>query len=905
MKTMLASAALLIFYLHSKVSFAVNPDAGRRLGEGTCRPHNSLPVCACDSGHYKDWVNDVCLTCPTGFHQNHNQSLADIKGCKQCGYGRYNNEEGQASCKRCAHGTYSNVLGATACTPCAEGRYLPINMTIISSSTQCKLCHEGYFADLLGSTECEMCVEGRYSDYKGAATCSFCPLGSFSKHASPSDPLPLSSCTKAKVGFYSNNRVDEFPCAAGTHSNVTGASSCTPCPTGKYFLRFPHGAGAACLPCALGSYQSETAQMNCNNCPAGTYGDEIGLSSPCKSCLPGQYTQTGLGAVVACVEADRGHFAPEGGLSEEPCEPGQYTNDTGSTSCFDCSPGFYTNRPRETECHSPLPGYFTTNSYSWKGRHYSFRGAIGFEPCPAGKHGGRCDSCDQCTACLPGRFSNISASTKCTPARIGYYVAPDQPTKEVVCPAGHISPNVGMSSCKICPAGKYTKSKGVECHQCLPGKASASPGYHVHESECPSCQPGYYQPSFNATFCIACKPGMYTAHYGATQCTNARQGYFVASEASLEDTICSPGTYSPEDQASQCKLCPDGHVTEHEGAAKCVPTLAGYVPDENRIHPVRCKSGTIAPGTGNHVCTPCPAGKFTPERYHNGEFCESCPKGSAVNAEGSTVCIMCKPGSYADVEGLKQCKLCEPGRTRSLYEKEMSESVLKRTVVAGQTDFYDKDTVVRTTCHACQPGHFQENYGGDTEKCPPCPQGLFAEGNGATECLPCPWDQFTFGEGAAECQSCLSIDSFTHMDQCMFHTGTLVCLLCCFCSCIVWCCKGCPCTCCSSCRKEHYYKKTHRRRASFASLAPTGQEVPLPRCRPAIIREDMGEDRARESDELRMMIHLNKCLSKSLEGKVTREKEEVENDRQSIGIVTCRNPLFGNSPSPTGRKRPH
>ena len=102
------------------VSFAVNPDAGRRLGEGTCRPHNSLPVCACDSGHYKDWVNDVCLTCPTRFNQNHNQSLADIKGCKQCDYGRYNNEEGQASCKRCAHGTYSNVLGATVCTPCAQ-----------------------------------------------------------------------------------------------------------------------------------------------------------------------------------------------------------------------------------------------------------------------------------------------------------------------------------------------------------------------------------------------------------------------------------------------------------------------------------------------------------------------------------------------------------------------------------------------------------------------------------------------------------------------------------------------------------------------------------------------------------------------------------------------------------------
>ncbi len=96
-----------------------------------------------------------------------------------------------------------------------------------------------------------------------------------------------------------------------------------------------------------------------------------------------------------------------------------------------------------------------------------------------------------------------------------------------------------------------------------------------------------------------------------------------------------------------------------------------------------------------------------------------------------------------------------------------------------------------------------------------------------------------------------------------------------------------------SSRKEHYYKKTHRRRASFASLAPSGQEVPLPSCPPAVIREERGEDRPRESDELRMMIHLNKCLSKSLEGKgkVTCEKEEVENDRQSIRYRDAPKPI--------------
>ena len=80
----------------------------------------------------------------------------------------------------------------------------------------------------------------------------------------------------------------------------------------------------------IGVIPVRKAKTHCENCPAGKYGDEVGLSYNCKACSPGKYSRTELSPVVSCQKGDRGYYAPDGGLSQKPCEPGQYTNESGS-----------------------------------------------------------------------------------------------------------------------------------------------------------------------------------------------------------------------------------------------------------------------------------------------------------------------------------------------------------------------------------------------------------------------------------------------------------------------------------------------------------------------------------------------------------------------------------------------
>lgn len=115
---------------------------------------------------------------------------------------------------------------------------------------------------------------------------------------------------------------------------------------------------------------------------------------------------------------------------------------------------------------------------------------------------------ETCTGrCLPGyycesgEFSHSPPGKECTP---GNY-CPVGSISMQACPAGTYQPNNFASSCIECPAGFY----------CEEGESTPQPCQVGHY--CPQrtgdlngipCDPGFYQPNTEATYCLKCDPGM-------------------------------------------------------------------------------------------------------------------------------------------------------------------------------------------------------------------------------------------------------------------------------------------------------------------------------------------------------------------------------------------------------------
>lgn len=254
-------------------------------------------VTLCDAGKYQDQTGTTaCKGCPSG---------------KFMPWGRdnYNEHDDVGDCTDCPSGKSSGP-GATECLDCAQGKY--------TVSGVCTDCAGGKYLNGVGSAEsdCKNCAAGKYST--GAApSCSYCPVGKSSTSGS-------TSCTTCTSGKY----FDDIYCKN--------------CPKGKYSENFNdfHDVGnpywiywgtiRGCKLCAAGKYQDETGKdgsNSCKSCGSGA-GSSNGASS-CSSCAKGKYESMGI-----CYN----------------CPAGQYTDQTGQTSCKSCSCGKYASGGGNTGC---------------------------------------------------------------------------------------------------------------------------------------------------------------------------------------------------------------------------------------------------------------------------------------------------------------------------------------------------------------------------------------------------------------------------------------------------------------------------------------------------------------------------------------------------------------------------
>ena len=169
--------------------------------------------------------------------------------------------------------------------------------------------------------------------------------------------------------------------------------------------------------------------------------------------------------------------------------------------------------------------------------------------CPRGFY---LDATPSCQLCPPGRFQQDFDIVK--------NISDCPYTAEQACPAGTYVDSQS-SSCRSCPAGKWSSERGVEqCADVCPvGTWSDQVGLSSAE-QCTQCESGRYASSAQLTAMTSslaacdkvCEAGKWSNETG------------LVSESQCK--LCPKGRWSGETAQSLCKLCYQGKSTRREGA---------------------------------------------------------------------------------------------------------------------------------------------------------------------------------------------------------------------------------------------------------------------------------------------------------------------------------------------------
>ena len=178
------------------------------------------------------------LFCEPGYHYDNNTNA-----CYQCLPGRFADNNTKANrafahnCKICEPGKYTAQFGSTKCMPCEKGALSAENRVA------CRSCEAGEFS--FQDKECLKCPAGRFAPTPQTDVCLECLAGS------------------------STNNVSR------------GATSCTPCNSGK----FSNGSSVTCTKCSAGK-ASPNGQSSCSACRQGTFSETSGASRYAISIIP-------------------------------------------------------------------------------------------------------------------------------------------------------------------------------------------------------------------------------------------------------------------------------------------------------------------------------------------------------------------------------------------------------------------------------------------------------------------------------------------------------------------------------------------------------------------------------------------------------------------------------------------
>ena len=641
---------------------------------------------------------------------------------------------------------------------------------------------------------------------------------------------PSASCTTpgssivekvpCALGHYcpaGSKSVTGHPCPPGTYSNnheASAESDCILCPRGKYckigctiadFVDCPKGHY-----CPRGSkivQDSAGADVIDFPCPAGTYRDNIGgrRIEDCAPCPAGKYCVKGTETPVDCPE---GYYCPPGTKSanQYPCRAGTYVDTTKTQSpegCKKCGLGFFCTE--HSIDRSPcLPG--TYNDFSME--------ASACLKCPAGS---------ECTTTGSSTSPGTIIPTLC-PA--GKYSTPGENC--ILCEIGHFCPELGASEETM--KTEFRCFAGMFCN----GGVSVYPSYTDNHP----CPVGHYCPEA-ITAPIACPIGTYNPHKGRgslSDCYAVPAGHYQDEEGKTDYKDCAPGHYCLQGSttAEQYK-CPAGTFrNKDKGASQedCATCWSGFKCPEGTANPIICDEGYYCPTgttipeacpegtysdkkglTDSMACTPCPAGKYCPERglivatelCDPGFYCISgskrpepkdnimgglcpmtgycikgaeepapCPAGKYMVITGGrelSQCVECLAGSYCDgTSGVQPKGPCDPGHycpkgssTRNPNIADEGYYAEEGAINQKKCPFGTFSDAKQSQCDGCPGGDLCNNVGVKLSSKPTCPQGYYCPSytsflNGAgydkKPCRPGTYNPSTGTSSINDCKAC-------------------------------------------------------------------------------------------------------------------------------------------------------
>lgn len=435
---------------------------------------------------------------------------------------------------------------------------------------------------------CKPCAPGTVATERGAEMCRECPAGTFE------DAIQLEYGFDAKTGC--------IMCAPGTFTDVAGLRSCKICRPGTLSAM----GATSCMPCPAGKFASRIAAVGCQDCPAGTI--SLGLrpaacKPPVNGCTFDTFEKNNR-ECEKCVPGEK--YNPRSNWCE-PCGNKQVSFGGVSTECHTCPDGEVPARGislrdglkcvcklgterTNSGCSPCTEGFFSTFIFSGESNKNgketlsrSFGDAI--EP-----------SCRRC----PRGTSSKAGSTKCERCTAGFYLAEDLCLR---CPAGfksRITSLVSNETLKCfsentsCPVGLTKRELSCSLEDCGPDEC-------LFQGECKTCPPGNYMVLINAR-CFPCPPKQ-TSHGGTvTSCSRCPRG-----KVGFRGRCVCPGEF--EERNGECVKCPSGTFSRiGEGCINCSPGTFGAI----RFGYLGCEWCPIDPVTtvesGATGCVRCPPG---------------------------------------------------------------------------------------------------------------------------------------------------------------------------------------------------------------------------------------------------------------------------------------------------------
>ncbi|GMH83966.1 hypothetical protein TrST_g13124 [Triparma strigata] len=628
---------------------------------------NALPKMPCLPGTFGSGYPD-CEVCPAGAYSSSTASSS----CTTCPIGTYLSDDGLTAsehdhvedCAVCEAGKYNDDAATDSnhhisCSVCPDGTYNADTGTSAASHVACTNCPAGKKNDKTGATnhngadDCDLCSPGTYAANPGAATCATCPEGESSGSGS-------TNCGECPAGYVCTSDGRQEPCPSGKYSS--GSSACLPCPPGHKCpgatdkiscdaATYQQSEGQAkCKICGAGKYQPDEGQNSCQTCPAGYFCPRASSTAlPCGSSAlycpessssvtpvaQGHYTLPASDESTTTRSAQQicpsGHVC-SGGTKRLCNDEGEYSDETGLSTCKTAPPGYMPtdNRESTVKClqgSASLGGADICAPCEGEGEYAD---EVGLSTCKIAPPGytptdnretiimcskgfaslGGSDSCTPCEG--EGEYADEAGLSTCKIAPAGKRPTPNRMSVEN-CAEGTYSLG-GNTDCVACELGKFSNEGAVGCSQCEPGEVPVG-------NVCEKCEVGKYS-KFGSSACLSCEDGFYSPDPGSSTCFTCTPGKFTNADQT-ECIFCPAGKISGV-AASTCSVCEKGKYAEGTGNTECQ-----FCDDDKML----VGSITLQNGTTTASGCICPAGEYV---HFKENICQSVPDGVETTIQAMT-----------------------------------------------------------------------------------------------------------------------------------------------------------------------------------------------------------------------------------------------------------------------------